>query len=77
MFGLGCATTRAPYNPQSQLQPQVQVQAELAPVQVMPRGELLFMVLVVLIMVGLVILFFKSNKPKRKKALLERKIRKR
>jgi len=57
LFGFGCATTRAPYHPQPQL----------TPMQVTPRGELLFIVIIALVMISLIILLFKSNKPKRKK----------
>ncbi|MBI5465309.1 hypothetical protein HY946_01730 [Candidatus Gottesmanbacteria bacterium] len=73
LFGFGCATTRTPFYPQPQPQPQ----PELTPVQVMPRGELIFIILAALVMIGLIIPFFKNNKAKIKKARFERKIRQR
>ena len=71
LFAGGCATTRAP------LQPQPQPGPESTPVQAMPYGELLIILIVVLVAISLIIPFFKGNKAKGRRARSERKKRKR
>jgi len=66
LFSFGCTTTRAAHQPLAQPQPQPHLPLTPAPV-VVPRGELLFMGLMVLAIAGLLIFVFKDNKVKGKK----------
>ncbi|MBL7131349.1 MAG: hypothetical protein ISS45_08120 [Candidatus Omnitrophica bacterium] len=73
LVAFGCAATR----PSLQPQPQSQPGPESIPAQVMPYGELLIILIVVLVAVSLIIPLFKGNKPKTRRARPERKKRKR